>query len=103
MQPLVIRFRRERRITPDGCAMLAPLSDGIDGQFRPHLRRFVLAQHHQGQVTLARVVTLRDAVGTAIFRIKVVRLLIDGKDSFKGKARDALRAGLETAALGDGR
>ena len=42
-------------------------------------------------------------VGTAIFRRKGVRLLINGKDSFKGEARDALRAGPETAALGDGR
>ena len=63
----------------------------------------VLARSHQGQVTLARVVTLCDAVGTAIFRRKVVRLLIDGKDSFMEEARDVLRAGPETAALGDGR
>ena len=98
LQPAVIRFRRERWITPDGRAVVAPLPDGIDGHFGPHLRRFVLAQYHQGQVTVARMVTLLDAIGIAISKRQVVRLLIDGKDSFVEEARDVLRAGLETAA-----
>jgi len=32
---------------------LAPLPSGIRGHFGPELRRFVLMQHHQGQVTVA--------------------------------------------------
>ena len=103
LQPAVIRFRRERWITPDGRAVVAPLPDSIDGHFGPHLRRFVLAQYHQGQVTVARMVTLLDAIGIAISKRQVVRLLIDRKDSFMEEARDVLRAGLETAAFGDGR
>jgi hypothetical protein len=31
--------------------MTAPLPAGIDGHFGPQLRRFVLAQYHQGQMT----------------------------------------------------
>jgi hypothetical protein len=31
--------------------MTAPLPAGIDGHFGPQLRRFVLAQYHQGQIT----------------------------------------------------
>lgn len=50
IQPVAIRFRRERWVTPDGKTVVAPLPDGIDGHFGPELRRFVLAQHHQGQV-----------------------------------------------------
>jgi len=47
---------------------------------------------------VARRVTLPDATGIAISRRQVVRLLINGKDSFMEEARDVLRAGLETAA-----
>ncbi|RVD00882.1 hypothetical protein EN749_36365, partial [Mesorhizobium sp. M7A.F.Ca.ET.027.02.1.1] len=52
IQPTAIRFRRERWLTPDGRTVVAPLPDGIDGHFGPELRRFVLAQYHQGQVTV---------------------------------------------------
>jgi hypothetical protein len=44
-----IRYRRERWITPDGRTVIAPLPAGISGHFGPELRRFVLAQYHQGQ------------------------------------------------------
>ena len=53
IQPAAIRFRRERWVTPDGRTVVAPLPAGIDGHFGPELRRFVLAQYHQGQVTVA--------------------------------------------------
>ena len=43
----VIRFRRERWLTPEGAAV-APLPPGIVGHFGPELRRFVLAQYHRG-------------------------------------------------------
>ena len=51
-----IRYRRERWITPDGRTVIAPLPAGISGHFGPELRRFVLAQYHQGQVTVPRLV-----------------------------------------------
>ena len=41
-------YLRERWITPDGRTILAPLPQGIAGHFGPELRRFVLAQYHQG-------------------------------------------------------
>ena len=102
IRPAVVRFRRERWVTPDGRTVVAPLPDGIDGHFGPELRRFVLAQvlaqYHQGQVTVARLVTLLGAIGIEISRRQVVRLLIDGQDNFIVEARDVLRGGLETAA-----
>jgi len=98
IRPAVVRFRRERWVTPDGRTVVAPLPDGIDGHFGPELRRFVLAQYHQGQVTVARLVTLLGAIGIEISKRQVVRLLIDGQDNFIVEARDVLRAGLETAA-----
>lgn len=98
IQPAATRFRRERWLTPDGRTVVAPLPDGIDGHFGPELRRFVLAQYHQGQVTVARLVTLLEAIGIEISKRQVVRLLIDGKDRFLAEARAVLRAGLKTAA-----
>jgi hypothetical protein len=98
IQPAAIRFRRERWLTPDGGSVVAPLPDGIDGHFGPELRRFVLAQYHQGQVTVARLVTLLNAIGIEISKRQVVRLLIDGQDRFVEEAREVLRTGLETAA-----
>src|SRR5229473_3377025 len=74
LRPVAIRYRRERWVTPDGRTVVAPLPSGIDGHFGPELRRFVLAQYHQGQVTVPRLVALLE------------------------EARDVLRAGLETAA-----
>ena len=59
IRPRVIRYRRERWLTPDGRTVVAPLPPGISGHFAPTLRRFVLAQYHQGQVTVPRLVTHR--------------------------------------------
>lgn len=102
IEPAAIRFRRERWVTPDGRTVVAPLPDGIDGHFGPELRRFVLAQYHQGQVTVARLVTLLDAIGIEISKRQVVRLLIDGQDRFVEEARGATR-GPGNGSLGDGR
>jgi hypothetical protein len=97
LRPVAIRFRRERWVTPDGRTVVAPLPPGIDGHFGPALRRFVLAQYHQGQVTVPRLVAVLDAIGIEVSKRQVVRLLIDRQDRFRAEARDVLRAGLATA------
>src|SRR6266851_1858609 len=48
---------------------------GMDGHFGPELRRFVLAQYHQGQVTVPRLVALLEAIGIEVSKRQVVRLL----------------------------
>lgn len=97
-RPLVIRYRRERWLTPDGQTITAPLPAGVSGHFGAALRRFVLAQHHQGQVTVRRVAAQLRAIGLGISRRQVMRLLIGGQDRFLDEARDVLRAGLAEAA-----
>src|SRR6266849_146584 len=97
LRPVAIRFRRERWVTPDGRTVVAPLPPGIEGHFGPELRRFVLAQYHQGQVTVPRLVALLDAMGIAVSKRQVVRLLIDRQGRFLDEAREVLRAGLATA------
>ncbi len=95
--PHVAHFRRECRQTADGRTVMAALPEGIDGHFGPELRRFVLAQYHQGQVTVPRLVALLQGFGIVISKRQIVRLLIAGKESFVEEARDVLRAGLTGA------
>ncbi|HEY5309888.1 MAG TPA: transposase, partial [Casimicrobiaceae bacterium] len=93
----VVRYRRERWLTPDGETIVAPLPANIHGHFGPELRRYVLMQYHQGQVTVERLVAQLQAIGIAISKREVMRLLIDNQDEFLDENRDVLRAGLETA------
>jgi transposase IS66 family protein len=94
----VVRYRRERWVTPDGQVVLAPLPPGISGHFGPELRRFVLAQYYQGQVTVPRLMAQLQAIGISISKRQIMRLLIANHDGFLTEARDVLRAGLQTAA-----
>ena len=61
------------------------------------MRRYVLMQYHQGQVTVERLVAQLQAVGIAISKREVMRLLIHRQDDFLDENREVLRAGLETA------
>src|SRR4051812_1819513 len=97
LRPHVVRVRRERWLTPDGRTVTAPMPAGVVGHFGPALRRFVLAQYHQGQVTVPRLVAQLRAIGILISKRQVVRLLNAGQDAFLAEAREVLRAGLATA------
>ncbi len=94
----VIRFRRKRWLTADGVTVVAPLPAGVVGHFGLELRRFVVAQYYQGQVTIPRLVGLLDDLGIAISKRQVVRFLCADKDAFLAEATAVLRAGLATAA-----
>src|SRR4051812_749932 len=95
LRPHVVRIRRERWLTPDGRTVLAPMPAEVAGHFGPELRRFVLLQYHQGQVTMPRLVTQLRAIGIVISKRQVVRLLNADTGPFVDDA--VLRAGLETA------
>ena len=97
IRPHVVNFRCERWQIADGAMMTAPLPAGISGHFGPELRRFVLAQYHQAQVTVARLLMLLRAFGIIISKRQIVRLLIVGQDGFLDEARDVLRARLSSA------
>ena len=93
----VIRYRRERWLTPAGETLLAPLPAGTVGGFGPGLRCFLLAAHIQGQVTSERLVALLTGLGMAISKRQVVRLLSQNLETFQAEERDVLRAGLQSA------
>src|SRR3954451_4235671 len=93
----VVRYRRERWLTPDGQTIVAPLPLGTRGHFGPELRRWVLTQYHQGQVTVERLLAQLQATGISISKREVMRLLIDQQDEFLAENREVLQAGLATA------
>src|SRR3954462_7551668 len=97
LRPRVVRLRRERWLTPDGRPVRAPMPAGVVSHFGPELRRFVLAQYHQGQVTVPRLVAQLRAIGILISKRQVVRLLNAGQNAFLAEAREVLRAGLAAA------
>jgi hypothetical protein len=97
VQARVIRYRRERWVTADGRTVVAALPAGVSSHFGPELQRFILMQHHQGQVTVPRLVAQLRAIGVSISKRQVIRLLIGGQDAFRSEAREVLRAGLATA------
>ena len=98
IRPQVTHFRCERWQSPDGKVITAPLPAGVSGHFGPELRRFVLTQYHQGQVTVPRLLALLQALGIVISKRQLMRLLIADQDPFLDEARDVLRAGLASAA-----
>jgi hypothetical protein len=97
IRPRVIRYRRARWVTADGKTIIAPLPPGVEGHFGPELRRYVLMQYHQGQVTVPRIVALLKSLGIDISKRQVMRLLIKGKEGFLSEAREVLRSGLAAA------
>ena len=97
LEPRVIRYRRQRWLTPDGRTLLAPLPTGLAGHFGPELHRFVLLQHHQGQVTTERITAFLNSLGVVISKRQVVRLLTAKITALVDEAKAVLRAGLESA------
>ena len=97
LEARVIRYRRQRWLTPDGRTLVAPLPAGVEGHFGPELKRFVLLQHHQGQVTAERITAFLASLGVAISKRQVVRLLTAKSAALIAEAKAVLRAGLASA------
>jgi len=98
VEPRTVLYRRERWQLPSGQTVVAPLPAGTIGHFGAELKRFVIAQYVQGQVTVPRLVSLLNDIGIVISKRQVMRLLIEGQDAFLSEARDVLHTGLSTAA-----
>ncbi len=94
----VVRYRRERWMTPDGRSLVAPLPAGVRGYFGAGLRRLVVALYHQGQTTSDRLVSLLGDIGVEISKRQIVRILSEGQEGFLAEADAVLESGLRTAA-----
>ena len=99
LNPLVTRYRRERRETPDGKTLVAPLDPGIVGGYGPHLQRLILMLPFQGQMTCERILTLLNGVGVVISKRQVVRRLTVKLETFRGEDAEVLKAGLTSASF----
>src|SRR4051812_17588087 len=93
----VVRYRRERWLTPDGHELVAPLPPEVAGHFGPGVVRYVLMQHVQGQVTVERLLVQLRALGIRIAKGQLVALLTARKDAFHAETDAVLEAGLATA------
>ena len=65
--------------------VVAALPKGIAGHFGPNLKRFVLSQHHQGQVTIPRLTAQLTGLGIAISKRQIVRLLSSKQDALTSR------------------
>jgi hypothetical protein len=93
----VVRYKRERWVTPEGQTIIAPLPVGVTGGYGPGVRRFCLALHTQGQVTTERLTDLLNGIGLAISKRQVVRLLTSDLEPFEQEDRAILQAGLTSS------
>jgi hypothetical protein len=97
LTPQVIRFRRERWVTPDGQEIVAPLPPEVSGHFGPGIVRYVLMQHVQGQVTVERLLAQLKGLGVRISKGQIITILTASKDAFHAEKDAILEAGLATA------
>jgi hypothetical protein len=97
LEPQVIRFRRERWVTPEGQNIVAPRPPEVTSHFGPGVVRFVLMQHFQGQVTEERLLAQLKAVGIRISKGQIVALLTANKEVFHSEKDALLEVGLEIA------
>jgi hypothetical protein len=97
LAPQVIRFRRERWVTPDGQEIVAPLPPEVSGHFGPGIVRYVLMQHVQGQVTVERLLAQLNGLGVRISKGQIITILTANKDVFHAEKDAILEAGLEAA------
>src|ERR671939_1184428 len=97
LAPRVVRYRRERWVTPDGRELVAPLPPEVAGHFGPGVVRYIVMQHVQGQVTVERLLAQLRALGIRIAKGQLVALLTARKDAFHAETDAILEAGLATA------
>ena len=77
---------------------MAALPKGVTSHFGPELKRFILSQYHQGQITIPRLLAQLQDLGIDISKRQIVRLLSGKQDAFLAEAKEVLRAGLGSAS-----
>jgi transposase IS66 family protein len=93
-----LRYRRERWLLPSGETVVTALPKGVSSHFGPNLKRFILSQYHQGQVTIPRLTAQLTGLGIEISKRQIVRLLSGKQDAFLKENIEVLRAGLASAS-----
>ena len=96
----VTRYLRERIVLPDGRTLLAPLPEDVlpGSHFGPGLIRFILYQHHHGNVTQGKILEQLADLGIDISACQVNRILTDGKEVFHQEKAEVLQTGLTVSS-----
>lgn len=92
--PHVVRYHRERYITPDGKTVIAALPVGVVGHYGPTLVCYVLDQHYAQKVPEPKILAFLHAVGIKISAAQLNALLTEGKELFHAEKDTILKAGL---------
>ena len=100
LKPRVIRYRRERWLTPEGQSLVAPLpADVVPGShYGPDLICFILHQYHHQHVTQPLLLEQLHQVGIDISAGELSRILTEGKDAFHQEKDELLPAALAVSA-----
>jgi hypothetical protein len=96
IRPKVVRYRRERWLTPDGQNLVAELPADVrpDSHFGPTLIAFIIHQYHYQHVTQPLLWEQLDQLGIDISTGQLSRILTEGKDAFHQEKAELLPAGL---------
>jgi Transposase IS66 family len=96
LKPRVIRYRRERWLTPEGQSLLAPLPAEVlpGSHFGPDLICFILHQYHHQHVTQPLLLEQLHQLGIDISAGELSRILTEEKDVFHQEKAQLLPAAL---------
>jgi hypothetical protein len=92
-----ICYRRARYRLPDGSFLTAPLPEHVTSHFGPALRRYVIYQHYQNQVTEPLLLEELRELGVDISAGQISRILTEGHDLFHQEKDDLLPAAREVS------
>jgi hypothetical protein len=100
LQPRVIRYRRERWLTPEGPSLVAPLPADVrpGSHFGPDLICFILHQYHHQHVTQPLLLEQLHQLGIDISAGELSRILTEDKDAFHQEKAELLPAALAVSA-----
>jgi hypothetical protein len=100
LKPRVIRYRRERWLTPDGQSLVAPFPADVrpGSHFGPDLICFILHQYHHQHVTQPLLLEQLHQLGIDISAGELSRILTEGKDAFHQEKAELLPAALAVSA-----
>jgi hypothetical protein len=96
LKPRVIRYRRERWLTPEGQSLVAPLpAEVLPGRhFGPDLICFILHQYHHQHVTQPLLLEQLHQLGIDISAGELSRILTEDKGTFDREKAELLPAAL---------
>jgi Transposase IS66 family len=99
-EPRVVRYRRERWLTPDGQDLVAPLPANVlpGSHYGPDLICFILHQYHHQHVTQPLLLEQLHQLGIDISAGELSRILTEGKDAFHQEKAELLPAALAVSA-----